>query len=165
MIALRRTLAATMLMAIVLLSIYLLHGFSLYPSLPFKCLTFTRYDFSTGSQTKGPIFNVAHDLRFETPDVGYLLISGNVKFQDKETLIKRTIILDKGAALDKDTFRYHIVKIDKSVTDNTPDALFNQWFDEITPQSDTLQVDVVKLRSNALIIGSPVSFLFTCTPY
>lgn len=131
--------------------------------MPFKCTTFTVYDLSHHDQTR--VFRVVHDLRFIDRHSGYFLLKGTVTWQGKNTTVNRTLILTDGGPVDKDTFRYRISRIEKSPTDETPDALFNEWLAEIIPQPGVLQLDTVEIKPNTWLIGSPVSFLFTCARY
>lgn len=147
-----------------LLAVYLGYGYSRYPQMPLKCTTFTVYDLSRNND-HSLVLRLAQDLRLENRNSGYFLVKGNVLSQGNNTVLNRTLNLTDGDSVDSETFRYHIRNISKSSTDNTPDSLFNQWVDEITTQSGVLQLDVVRVKPGTWIIGSPVSFLFTCTLY
>jgi len=133
-------------------------------SYPFRCSTFTRYDLSRKDDARRE-FAVTQDLRFLSADSGYLLLNGQVTDGDKVTTLNRKINLIGGGKIESDTYRYRIDKIVPSVTDNTPDSLFNQLLAELTLDPSYLQLDVTKVDRNAYLIGGPLSYLFTCQRY
>ena len=146
-----------------LLIMYLGYGYSRYPKMPFKCTTFTVYDLSHDQQSL--TLRLSQDLRLQDRDSGHFLVKGSAISQGKSAVVNRTLNLTDGGAVDSDTFRYRISDIVKSSTDTLPDPLFEQWLDEIIVRPGLFQIDVVEAPSGAWIIGSPVSFLFTCKPY
>jgi hypothetical protein len=98
---------------------------------PFRCSTFSRYELSR-SAVKNIEFAVSHDLRFETENDGYLLLNGQATVDGQTFILNRRIVLNNGAKVDNDTYKYKIDKIIKSTIDNTPDESFNLLLGEIT---------------------------------
>ena len=146
-----------------LLVAYLGYGYSRYPSMPFKCTTFTVYDLSRDRQAL--VLRLSQDLRLQDRDSGYFLVKGYALSQGTTLVVNRMLNLKDGGPVDSDTFRYRISDITKGPNDTLPDALFDQWLSEIITRPGVFQIDVVEAPSGAWLIGSPVSFLFTCKTY
>lgn len=148
---------------VTLLVVYLVYGYNRYPNMPFKCTTFTVYDLSSDRQTL--ILRLSQDLRLQDRDSGYFLVKGTTLSQGTTSVVNRMLNLKEGEQVDSDTYRYRISDVTKSPNDTLSDALFEQWLSEITTRPGVFQIDVVKGPADSWLIGSPVSFLFTCRSY
>ncbi|CAI2793924.1 Uncharacterised protein [Serratia grimesii] len=131
--------------------------------LPLKCTSYTRYDL--GEHDDQLLLELDQDLHLESLKYGYFLLNGKAITEGKVTTLNRTVHLGLGERIDNNTYRYHIQSITASTTDNTPDTSFNQLMAEFNIDPANLQLSMVKIDSNAYLVGGPVSYLFTCILY
>ena len=159
-------LALTLTLAALLLSVFA--GINYFKrqeqDLPFRCFAFSHYDLSR-HEGKPFSFVVSQDLRFIDLQSGYLLLNGQAKSGEQETILNRRIALNEGHKIDSDTYRYKIRQIITSTNDTTPDDVFSTLLTEITLDPTYLQLDITQLDKKTYLISGPLSYLFTCQRY
>ncbi len=131
--------------------------------LPLRCYSFTQYDLGGEGQTLK--FNVAQDLRLYKDGTGYFLLNGRVLINNEEKNLGRTLILNRGEVRGSNTAHYSISRIIISPTDNTDNPTFEKLLAEFTGDPETLQLDVINVGHHTFMMGSPLSFVFTCVAF
>lgn len=131
--------------------------------LPFRCGGVTEYNL--GDDGHEVTFNVNQDLRLEGNARSVFLIRGNVFSGKAKYNLNREFELSGLQDIDKDTVILKIDRIVKSELDNTPDALFNIYLDEIVIAPETLQLDIVHLSKRSWLISNPLQFIYPCVRY
>lgn len=131
--------------------------------MPFRCQGLTEYNLGEdGHEVK---LSINQDLRLEANARSIFLIRGNASDGNEKYNLNRVFELSGLQAIDKDTVILKIDRIVKSKSDNTPDALFNIYLDELVFEPRTLQLDIVYLDKKAWLISNPMQFFYSCARY
>lgn len=131
---------------------------------PFKCYGFVEYHLFSGNQPI--IFKVSQDIRLFSKSEGKINFRGQVVNDNGGIMqLNRTQALTGGKSVDDDTLLFRISRIARSPVDNTPEQIFDVLLNEYTTSQDALQLDIIRLKSEIWLIGSPASYLMTCVKY
>ncbi|MFJ5984059.1 FidL-like protein [Enterobacter cancerogenus] len=152
------------LMVVVLMAVISILLFQIISIYPLKCMAFSEYNLiRKGNRV---IFNVSQDLRFYNEENGQFNIKGEVEDEKLgEYSLDRKINLVKGKRIDNDTVEYKIGAVEKGEVDDTSENLYDILISEFTSSQDSIQLDLIQLRSNVWVIGTSTSFVMTCYTY
>lgn len=62
-------------------------------------------------------------------------------------ILNRKIKFTDASRLDEDTFKFKIHRTEKSLSDNTPDEMYNLLMNEYSASQNSLQIDLIELIS------------------
>lgn len=130
---------------------------------PFKCYGFVEYNLLDGRDIV--TYDSSQDLRIFSDGVAYVSFSGMVKFRNNETILNRTINLKNVKHLDKNTISFDIDSFQKSMSDNTPDELYDILLNEYLFQRKKFNLDVVNVDKSTWVLGTSSSFIMSCVEY
>lgn len=130
---------------------------------PFKCYGFVEYNLLDGRDIV--TYDSSQDLRIFSDGIAYVNFSGMVKFRNNESILNRTINLKNVNHLDKNTISFDIDNFQKSISDNTPDELYNILLNEYLFQKGKINLDVVNIDNSTWVLGNSSSFIMSCVEY
>lgn len=108
---------------------------------------------------------LSQDIRLYDDKTGEISFSGRVMYDNRNTVFNRKIMLTNATRLDEYTLKFTIKNTVKSLSDNTPDVVFNLLMDEYVASQHTMQIDLIEIVSGLWVIGSPTSFIMICQAY
>lgn len=73
--------------------------------------------------------------------------------------------MNNGKKAYKHSWLFNITNIHKSVNDTLSDSEFEPLLMELTGDSSLISLDINHLSENLYIIGTPLSYIFTCNGY
>lgn len=130
---------------------------------PFKCYGFVEYNLVLDNK---PVqLNISQDIRLFDDATGALSFNGRVVYDNHEMILNRKIKLTDASRLDEDTFKFKIHRTEKSLSDNTPDEMYNLLMNEYSASQNSLQIDLIELISEVWVISSPTAFIMICKAY
>jgi hypothetical protein len=108
---------------------------------------------------------VNQDLRVSGHDTAYLTLEGYVSTNEGRKKLHRIIYMNNGKKAYKHSWLFNITNIHKSVNDTLSDSEFEPLLMELTGDSSLISLDINHLSENLYIIGTPLSYIFTCNGY
>jgi hypothetical protein len=125
----------------------------------FRCNGPTRYFLENESVM------VNQDLRVSGPDAAYLTLEGYVSTVKGREKLHRVIYMKNGKKAYKHTWLFNITDIHRAANDTVSDKAFEMFLMELTGDSSLISFDINHISDNLYLIGTPLSYIFTCNGY
>lgn len=130
---------------------------------PFKCYGFTEYNLVLDNK---PVqLNLSQDIRLFGDKTGEISFSGRAAYDNQSMIFHRKIKLTDASRPDKNTLKFNIHRAVKSLSDNTPEDIYNLLMNEYSASQSSLQIDLDEVVSGLWLISSPTSFITICHAY
>jgi|GEM_PF-3391441 hypothetical protein len=108
---------------------------------------------------------VNQDLRIAGMNTAYLTLEGYVSVQGTRKKLHRILYMNNGKKTFKHSYLFRISDIHKSVNDTVSDQEFEPLLMELTGDKSIIALDINPLSDNLYLIGTPLSYIFTCNSY
>ena len=125
----------------------------------FRCNGPTRY-FLEGEEVL-----VNQDLRVSGLNTAYLTLEGHISTPEGQKKLHRIIYMRNGKKAYKNSYLFSIKSIHKSINDTVSEKEFDPLLMELTGDSSLISLDINHLSDNLYLIGTPLSYIFTCSSY
>lgn len=124
-----------------------------------RCNSYANYDFGD--------FRISanQELRVNLHGPGYIYFNGLVYKGNDRYVLSRKINLTAPVRLDKDTFTFTLGDAVTLPSDNADAFYFGRILGELLIDNHTVQLDLSRLSRDTVLVGGPVSYLFTCVTY
>lgn len=108
---------------------------------------------------------VNQDLRISGLNTAYLTLEGYVSTQEGRKKLHRIIYMTEGKKAYKHSYLFNIRDIHRSVNDTVSEKEFEPLLMELTGDSSLISLDINHLSEDLYLIGTPLSYIFTCNGY
>lgn len=108
---------------------------------------------------------VNQDLRVSGLNTAYLTLEGYASTQEGRKKLHRIIYMTNGKKAYKHSYIFNIRDIHKSVNDTVNEKEFEPLLMEFTGDKSIISFDINHLSDNLYLIGTPLSYIFTCNGY
>lgn len=108
---------------------------------------------------------VNQDPRVSGLNTAYLTLEGYISTQEGRKKLHRIVYMTDGKKAYKHSYLFSIRDIHKSVNDTVSEKEFEPLLMELTGDSSLISLDINHLSDDLYLIGTPLSYIFTCNGY